>query len=232
MLIKILLKTLFCYFSFFWLFRFDALAEKEPAQITEELRQKKGDQVITKKIQGTIDLNWMSGFSGKPYIGLKCGWFLECEDMCRDIYERCSIREDCKHLHPDYVKKLKKIDKIFENPHLKNLQSINSSDLKIFLEIDSCPLEDHIRRFTSHETKEVLIWIAREKDIAKIFLDYDEYRLLEGLLKNIKFDVKKVLKTSFFNNREGMFNFIIKIIESDNSEEAFNRFNRVHDFFS
>ena len=130
----------------------------------------------------------------KRYTGPKCEGDSQCEEYCKDIYNRRSVREDCLELARAQVDKLWEIYEIFENPKNDDLEIIDPDDFKVFVEIDLRPLDVLIGKFSGSEAKRVLAWIAEESDISEVFQDEDdEYRLLEELLREIDTDQKQAL---------------------------------------
>ena len=160
----------------------------------------------------------------KRYTGPKCEGDSKCEDYCKDIYNRRSVREDCLELARAQVDKLWDIYEIFENPKDDDLVSIDPDDFKVFVEIDLRPLDVLIGKFSSSESKRVLAWIAEESDITEVFQDEDdEYRLLEELLREINTNKKQALS----KNLSGGDSFIeIAISENEVALEW------VHNFFN
>ena len=120
------------------------------------------------------------------YSGSACERDRECEDFCKDIYNRRSVREDCLALPLSQVEKLWEIYEIFRNPKEDDLEIIDPEDFEIFVEIDLQPLDTLIGKFGTSEAKRVLAWIAGEPDIVEIFQDEDDdFDLLKELLKSL-----------------------------------------------
>ena len=142
MLVKNLSKILFCWLCSFWIF--SALAEEdldqkittEPQQMTTE----ESDQTLEEDLSLTLAL------SGEPYTGPECWWFSDCEKICREIYNRRSVTDDCLDLHPDQVKELNKIYKTLDNPFVPDLKKIASRHFEAFVEIDYRPLKKLIKK--------------------------------------------------------------------------------------
>ena len=244
MLTKNSTRILFCLISLF-LLGFNAFAanaqttEQEPTvQITEEpleattqIATEKTSEIWDDNLNWFLtltgksytkpegDLDWIGGLSGEPYTGPKCYWFAACEEMCKDIYSRRFVREDCEKLHPDTVKKLHKIDETFENPTLGDLESMDVADFEAYVEINSRPLKKHISKFSSLEAKRVLIWIAGRPDIVEIFQqEDDEFELLKGLLGQLNADMKKAFTANLSTSEEVMFSFMELIVKKNNEE--------------
>ena len=122
--------------------------------------------------------------SRRRYSGSACENDRECEDMCKDIYNRRSVREDCLTLALEQVEKLWEIYEIFENPKEDDLENIDPDDFEIFVEIDLRPLDTLIGKFGTSDAKKVLTWMLEEPDIVEIFQDEDDdFDLLKELLK-------------------------------------------------
>ena len=120
------------------------------------------------------------------YSGSACERDRECEDLCKDIYNRRTVRKDCLALPVSQVEKLWEIYDIFRNPREDDLEIIDPEDFEIFVEIDLQPLDTLIRKFGTSEAKRVLAWIAEEPDIVEIFQDEDDdFDLLKELLKSL-----------------------------------------------
>ena len=132
--------------------------------------------------------------SRKRYTGPKCEGDSKCEEYCKDIYNRRSVREDCLELARAQVEKLWDIYEIFENPKEDDLRSIDAEDFDTFVEIDLRPVDTLIGKFSSSEAKRVLAWIGEESDIAEVFQDEDDdFRLLKELLKGVNTDEQEAL---------------------------------------
>ena len=132
--------------------------------------------------------------SRKRYTGPKCEGDSKCEEYCKDIYNRRSVREDCLELARTQVDKLWDIYEIFENPKADDLKSIDAEDFDTFVEIDLRPVDTLIGKFSSSEAKRVLTWIGEESDIAEVFQDEDDdFQLLKALLKEVNTDDQEAL---------------------------------------
>ena len=176
-------------------------------------------QAVTEKTSEVLagDLDWIAALSGEPYTGLKCEWFPDCKGVCEDIYRRSEARSSCNNEHPDTVKELGMIDEIFENPRVRNLESIGSSDFAIYVEIDLRTLQKHIGRFNALESRRVLVWIGENENIAGVFLKADsqfeeeekEYNLLKALLHKLDTDVKEAFKRSL-SGRDSLIEIIMR----------------------
>ena len=164
--------------------------------------------------------------SKKRYSGPKCEGDNECEEQCKDIYNRRSVREDCVELAVAQVEKLWEIFEIFESPKDDELLSIDAADFEIFVEIDNRPLDTLISKLSKSEAKRVLAWAVDEPDIAEVFEDEDdEYRLLKELLDGVSSDPKVALG----KNISGPESFI-EIAASTNKGTA--ALDWIHSFFS
>ena len=121
------------------------------------------------------------------YSGEDCEDDDDCEDICRKIYRRPTVRDECLELPVDQVEQLEEIYEALEHPRSSNdLEDIDSDDFETFVSIDLKPLDTLIGRLKSTEGKKVLTWIAESSDIAEIFMDVDnEYDLLEKLLNSL-----------------------------------------------
>ena len=159
-------------------------------------------------------------YKGRP----KCEGDEGCEEICKDIYNRRSVREDCIELAAEQVDKLEEIYETFENPSDDDLASIDSVDFETFVEIDLRPLETLVGKLSASEAKKVLTWIADDPDIAEIFQDEDdEYDLLKKLLDPLHNDVEQALNKTIGDGDS----FMEKII--DNNETALDW---VHNYFA
>ena len=119
----------------------------------------------------------------KRYSGPKCEGDEDCEEICKDIYNRRSVREDCIELSAEQVDKLDEIYEAFENPSDDDLEEIDPEDFELFVEIDLRPLDTLIGKLSSSEAKRVLAWIADDEAIAEVFQEEDDdYDLLKELL--------------------------------------------------
>ena len=156
----------------------------------------------------------------------RCEGDKACEEICRDIYNRSSIREYCLEFPVAQVEILLDIYEIFENPFEDELDSISLLDFKVFVGIDSRPLEKLIGKFSRLEARRVLIWIANDQNIAEVFQNKDhheEYNLLEELLEAVDSDKKKALSKSIDSGDSFM-----EIVVDSGNEEALDW---IHGFF-
>ena len=162
--------------------------------------------------------------SRKRYSGPKCEGNSKCEEYCKDIYNRRSVREDCLELARDQVEKLWDIYEIFESPKEDELRSIDPDDFETFVEIDLRPLDTLIGKFNSSEAKRVLTWIGEESDIAEVFQDEDDdFELFKELLEGVNTNKKSALS----KNIEGGDSFME--IALSNEGPALDW---IHSFFS
>ena len=185
---------------------------------------RKGDDYYDRKNRDDKDRNSVLDRSKKRYSGPKCEGDDDCEEICKDIYNRRSVREDCLELAAEQVEKLWEIYEAFENPGEDELASIDAVDFETFIEIDLRPVDTLIGKLSASEAKRVLAWIGEEPDIAKVFQDEDDdYRLLKELLRNINSDLKKALSKNIIGSDSFME------IAIDSNEDALNW---IHSFFS
>ena len=200
-----------------FLFVFPPLSLGEGEGKTQAIAEKASEVLVE-------ELDWIAALSGEPYTGLKCEWFPECKEICKDIYQQSKARSSCNKEHPDTVIELERIDEIFENPTTRNLESIDSSDFAIYVKVGFHPLQNHIDRFNAIESKRVLLWIGKDENIAEVFLkvdssikmdsEFEEYNVLKVLLHNLNTDVKK----AFERNLDAGDNLIEIIMWADNTE--------------
>ena len=178
------------------------------------------DHFYEKRNRKGFDRQSVSERSRKRYGGPKCEWDEDCEDICKDIYNRRSVRDDCMELPVKQVEKLEEIYETFENPSDNDLASIDSVDFETFVEIDLRPLDTLIGKLSSSEAKRVLAWIADDPDIAEVFQEEDdEYDLLKKLLQNLNPDIKTAL-----NQKIAVREFISATPESEKLSHAESSF--------
>ena len=88
------------------------------------------------------------------------------------------------------VEVLEEIDKIFENPTSKKLDTIDQSDFETYVNIDVAPFDKRITRFNAIESKVFLTWILENSDVAEHFRNVDnEYKLLEEILDELNSNI-------------------------------------------
>ena len=195
-----------------------------PTPTTPALSPPKGDDYYEERNRDDKDRGSVLDRAKKRYSGPKCEGDDDCEEYCKDIYNRRSVREDCLELAQAQVEKLWEIYEIFESPKEDDLEGIDPEDFEIFVEIDNRPLDTLINKLSSSETKRVLAWVAQDEGIAEIFQDEDdEYDLLKELLGSGDTEQQSTLK----KNIEGGDSFM-QIAINDN-EIALDW---IHSFFS
>ena len=177
----------------------------------------RGDDYYDRKNRDDKDRGSVLDRSKKRYSGPKCEGDDDCEDICKDIYSRRSVRDDCLELAAEQVEKLWEIYEIFENPREDDLEDIDPEDLETFVEIDLRPLDTLIGKLTSSEAKRVLVWIAVEPDVTEVFKDEDDdYDLLKELLQALGGTQQQALGKSIEDGN----NFVELISEEDFNEIA------------
>ena len=127
--------------------------------------------------------------SSNRYSGRDCGENEDCEDICRRIYRRSTVKNKCLDLPEDQVEQLEYVYDTLKTPRLEDLTEIDSEDFDVFVRTDIQTLNTLIGQFNTTEGKEVLAWIADNSDIAEVFMNVDgDYNLLERLLNALDDD--------------------------------------------
>ena len=147
----------------------------------------------------------------------------DCEEICEDIYNRRRDREDCEDLSLAQVKRLEEIYDFIEDPDEDELDTISGDDFDTFININIYPLDRLVGKYKRSEAEEMLLWIARNDEIAKIFKkEDDDYKILKDLLKELNgSNDQERLKRSIDDD-----NFLGMISENGNEEAG----EWVHDF--
>ena len=145
--------------------------------------------------------------SHKRYTGSDCSEDDDCVEICRDIYNRKKIRDQCAELKVQQVEQLEKIYEVLKKPSRDDLEDIDAEDFKVFVELDLRPLDVRIGKLSSTNAKKVLGWIASADDgaVAAVFEDEDDdYRIFEKLLKKLDTDIKKALGRTVMDGKSFM----------------------------
>ena len=81
-------------------------------------------------------------------------------EICRDMYRRSSIREDCLTYSLGVVQSIEEThDKIRRG----NFEEIDEASFIAYIDIGLMPLEDDVERLNRRESKEFLAWLAEFK---------------------------------------------------------------------
>ena len=161
--------------------------------------------------------------SRQTYKSVQCSESEECQDTCDTLYTKRFAREDCKTLTKVQVRKLEEVHNTLGSPGKRKLAELNLYDLSVFLNVSPEPIEKLFRRTGSADAKDVLYWIAANKDVAEIFEGEDgDFVILETLLNELK--SKRIDALSSSINRGDTFQEIAII------EKNIPAFNWIHSF--
>ena len=143
----------------------------------------------------------------------------ECVDQCRYIYSRRSDRNDCEELPIAQIAVLAEIHELLEDPDDDELASINLADLEVYLNVSIAGFDSRVSKYSKSESKEVLLWIAENKEIARLFSDEDyDFKALETLFKEVigSFSSSSETHKPFITKIDGNDKLIEVVIGSGN----------------
>ena len=142
----------------------------------------------------------------------------DCEEQCKDIYSRRADREDCEELTVRQVEVLVKLHEALEDPDDDVLADLDLEDFDVYLNVSIEPFDKLIRRYSSREAKEVLLWIAENEDVTEIIEDEDDdYKNLASLLDKLESNNSGVdLWRPFVKNINGSDKLMEVVIEEGN----------------
>ena len=110
----------------------------------------------------------------------------ECKEQCKDIYTRRSDREDCEELKTGQIEKLEELHKLLKDPDDDDLAEFDLADFEVYLDISTSPFDKLVRKYSRGESKEVMLWIAENEDVAELMEDKDDdFKTLKPLLDDI-----------------------------------------------
>ena len=110
----------------------------------------------------------------------------DCEEQCGDIYSRRADREDCEELTVRQIEILVGVHEAVEDPDDDVLADLDLEDFNVYLNVSIEPFDKLIRKYSSREAKEVLLWIAENEDVTEIIKDEDDdYKNLASLLDKL-----------------------------------------------
>ena len=121
----------------------------------------------------------------------------ECREMCKKIYRRIGDKKDCEKLTAPQVEKLFELYELLEDPDEDDLNSIESLDFDVYLNVSIASLEDLIDdEWNSYSAREFLSWLAKNEDFIRIFEneDKDFTALTQLLRKLINFNYNEIYK--------------------------------------
>ncbi len=149
------------------------------------------------------------GTSTKRFSGSPCGDDDDCYDICEDIFNPDDDSENegkvkaCARTNKKYVLQFEDINEAFEDPeHISELELIDESAFTVMMDISASPWIEMTESAQTREAKILLVWIAKNKQIAKAINEaqdnYEEYDSYEGV-KNL---LKQVAESSTNNSCE------------------------------
>ena len=135
------------------------------------------------------------GTSTKRFSGSPCGDDDDCYDICEDIFNPDDDSENegkvkaCARTNKKYVLQFEDINEAFEDPeHISELELIDESAFTVMMDISASPWIEMTESAQTREAKILLVWIAKNKQIAKAINEaqdnYEEYDSYEGV-KNL-----------------------------------------------
>ena len=120
-----------------------------------------------------------------------------CREICNELFPSRKPKENCVERPISIVEQIKEVVKVLERPNADKLKTLNLESLKQLLDIDPKPLETAINQMIPKENKIFLIWLAENKEAAKLISNADsDFKLLEGLLGTTQETVVSALKKS------------------------------------
>ena len=172
--------------------------------------------------------------SRDTYQSVTCLESEACQDTCHELYSRQFAREDCETLTKTQVRKLEEVYSTLGSPGKRKLEELSLYDLSVFLNVSPEPIEKLFRRTGSADAKDVLYWIAANKDVADIFEGEDgDFVILETLLNELKSNSIDALSSSIkkgdtfqevaiIEKNTAAFNWIHSFLESECSSRNRN----------
>ena len=150
----------------------------------------------------------------------------ECEEICNDIYEHRLDKTRCvQELPIRQVELLEEIyDTLSKRINRKALNKIDSDDLRVLVHISVDPIVTWVSQMSTSEVREVLTWIAENKEPSTVFITKDTgFHVLKALLE--KLDRNKPLALSAPISKGD--SFIEIALDKDNYEAV----DWIHEFF-
>ena len=145
----------------------------------------------------------------------------DCRDQCKDIYSGRD-RKDCEELAVTQIENLHDLhEKLLEDPDDRSLAEVDTNDWDVYLNISIKPLDKLISKYSTRETKEFLLWLIREEDIAQKFIkEDDDYRSFKELLENLASagDTNDNIYKYFIANVDGS-DTLMEVAATDGDEE-------------
>ena len=139
------------------------------------------------------------GTSTKRFSGSPCGDDDDCYDICEDIFNPDDDSENegkvkaCARTNKKYVLQFEDINEAFEDPeHISELELIDESAFTVMMDISASPWIEMTESAQTREAKILLVWIAKNKQIAKAineaqdnYEEYDSYEGVKNLLEQV-----------------------------------------------
>ena len=121
-----------------------------------------------------LEKQWSSFSSSSDTVRAVCSD--QCESYCRDVFSFSDHYEKCVDLG---YSSAQKVESVYSRMEKGNWSSITSEELDVLVDISIEPWLRQARSFHA-SAKEMLLWIAKNKDIARL-LDDEGSILKEGL---------------------------------------------------
>ena len=135
------------------------------------------------------------------YAGKKCSEEdrrHQCYEDCEDIYNSRKDKNECEELTVRQIEKIKEVYEALEGAKERDLNEIQEDVFELYLSFSIQSLDDLIDKFKKRDlnsrAENILIWLAENEEMARIFEDVDrDYKSLSNLLNVIEpFDPSQV----------------------------------------
>ena len=149
----------------------------------------------------------------------------ECKEQCKDIYTRRSDREDCEELKTGQIEKLEELHKLLKDPDDDDLAEFDLEDFKVYLDISTSPFDKLVGKYSKSESKEILLWIAENEDVAELMEDKDDdFKTLQRILKRFKSGVNDATLYEYFTAKISGSDRLMEVVIDSGNEPAHNWF--------
>ena len=109
-----------------------------------------------------------------------------CAEICDDIFRDSRDENKCGRLDPNEVYDLEDVFEVIEGPDSSSLEDLDEDALEKFMNVSIAPLIKEARGYSSSETKDFLLFIAENPDIAELFASEDsDFQFLDELLEGL-----------------------------------------------